>query len=45
VRRECRYTSASYCIADEAVYPLCDFVYGNNARKMERADKCFTLTP
>ncbi len=48
VRRESRGTSAYYCIADEAVYALCDLVCGNIARQMERANKtrqAFTLTP
>ena len=37
VRRESRGTSAYYCIADEAVYALCDLVCGNIARRFERA--------
>ena len=48
VERESRGTSAYYCIADEAVYALCDLVCGNIARQMERANKtrqAFTLTP
>lgn len=36
VRRESRGTSVYYCIADTAIYDLCDLVCGSIARQMQR---------
>ena len=48
VRRESRGTSVYYCIADTAIYDLCDLVCGSIARQMHRTAQtreAFTLPP